>query len=403
MSSDLHDDGSPMLSAQIRLAILALGAVLTPISVGAAPLSWPTIVLTQKISGLSEVTSLTHANDGSGRIFLVERKGKIRIFKNGALLTTPFIDLASKITSSGGEQGLLGLAFPANYKTQGRFYVYYTAPDGAITISRFSVSAKPDGANLGTEQVLLTIPHGRFSNHNGGQLAFSPKDGYLYAGTGDGGSGGDPLGNGQNTNALLGKILRLDVSAGTGAYRVPPTNPYVKTPGYRPEIWALGLRNPWRFSFDRSKGDLYIADVGQQNREEINFQDSGSPGGHNYGWNILEGTNCYNKISCTKPPKYIAPVWEYDHGLGCSVTGGYVYRGTTYPTMRGTFIYGDYCSGTLWGLKLDGTKWRNTVLLKSGLDLSTFGEDEAGNVYVVDYSGGKVYLIEAKATAKIER
>jgi glucose/arabinose dehydrogenase len=238
---------------------------------------------------------------------------------------------------------------------------------------------------------LLTVVQ-PFTNHNGGQLAFGP-DGYLYIGLGDGGSGGDPLNNAQNPLALLGKMIRIDVGSNTGTYAVPAGNPFVGNAAYRPEIWALGLRNPWRFSFDRQTGDLFIADVGENTYEEVNFQPAGGLGGTNYGWNIMEGLHCYNATSCD-PAGLTLPVVEYQHLSGnCSIIGGYVYRGSLYPALRGVYLYGDFCSGRIWGLKLAGTTVENRLLLESGIVLSTFGEDEAGTIYVADPVSGNIYKI----------
>jgi glucose/arabinose dehydrogenase len=233
-----------------------------------------------------------------------------------------------------------------------------------------------------------------FANHNGGQLAFG-RDGYLYIGMGDGGSGGDPQNNGQKPSTLLGKMLRIDVESGQVPYAIPPSNPFRQKAGYRPEIWALGLRNPWRFSFDRETGDLYIGDVGQNAYEEVDFQPSSSKGGQNYGWKIMEGTQCFESNTCDKKGLTL-PVVEYEHSQGCSVTGGVVYRGQNYPGMRGIYFYGDYCSGRVWGLKRSGTTWQNTLLSKTSYSISSFGEDQAGNVYMTDYGSGDIYLIKSQ-------
>jgi len=288
----------------------------------------------------------------------------------------------------------LGLAFSPKYVQRGKFYVYYVNPAGDIVVARFTVSALPDVADPASEEILLTIPHPTYTNHYGGQLAFSPKDGYLYISTGDGGGGGDPFLNGQNPNVLLAKLLRVDVGRENGPYKIPTDNPFVGTPGYRPEIWALGLRNPWRFSFDRRKGDLYLADVGQNEREEIDFQPANTPGGQNYGWNVLEGTRCYVATPCTPPVDYVPPVTEYDHTQGCSVTGGYVYRGRTYPSLRGIYFFGDFCTGQVRGLQYDGSTWQTTILGGGGLNISAFGEDQPGNIYVADYYTGNLYRLE---------
>jgi len=297
----------------------------------------------------------------------------------------PFLNISGQVTS-GGEQGLLGLAFPPGFSTRQDFYVNYTNRTGVgdTVIARFNVGSDPDQADPASRRELLTIVQ-PFTNHNGGQLAFGP-DNLLYIGSGDGGSGGDPLGNAQNTTSLLGKILRLDVLSGALPYAVPSGNPFGT------EVWAFGLRNPWRFSFDRMTGDLYLADVGQSTREEIDFQPAGNGSGANYGWNIMEGSLCFSSTSCSSAGLTL-PVVEYDHTSGdCSVTGGYVYRGSI-PTLRGTYLYGDFCSGRIWGLRQNGSTWENRLLIDSTLLVSTFGEDENGELYVADYATGTIYRI----------
>jgi hypothetical protein len=287
----------------------------------------------------------------------------------------------------------LSAAFPTGYAAKGHFYVYYTNTQGNIVISRYRLSIDPDAADPATEEILLTIPHPTYTNHNGGQLAFGP-DGYLYAGTGDGGGGGDPNGNAQNTASLLGKILRIDVESGAVPYAVPTDNPFFGNSAYRSEIWALGLRNPWRFSFDRFTGDLFIADVGQGTFEEVDIQPSGSAGGLNYGWNIMEGAHCYPGGTCSQIGLFL-PAYEYDHSQGCSITGGFVLRGPTAASLAGRYIFGDFCSGRIWSLKplLPGGPWESSLLADTAYTISTFGEDEAGNVYVADYSAGVVYQV----------
>jgi glucose/arabinose dehydrogenase len=358
------------------------------------PQTNPALAFTPVVSGFASPTAITHAGDGSGRIFVVEQGGRIRIVSSGGvLLPTPFLDISGRLVS-GGEQGLLGLAFPPGYSAKRYFYVNYTrATDGATVVSRFAVSATPDLADATSEQVVLVVPQ-PFANHNGGQLAFG-SDGMLYVGLGDGGSGGDPQGNGQNPATLLGKVLRIDVEAGVAPYQIPPDNPFVAVPAARGEIWALGLRNPWRFSFDRLTGDLYVADVGQSAWEEINFQAAGTAGGANYGWNLIEGPACYSPaVGCVPPSGYSAPVAYYGHDLGCSITGGYVYRGPGNPGMQGIYFYGDFCGGRLWGLRKVGTGWQADLLEQTGFAISTFGEDEAGRLFVADYATGTIYRID---------
>ncbi|MEW5939792.1 MAG: PQQ-dependent sugar dehydrogenase, partial [Chloroflexota bacterium] len=306
-----------------------------------------------------------------------------------------FLDITDRVNDNANERGLLSLAFPPNYASAGHFYVFYTAADGALTISRFGLTFA-NVADPSSEQIVLSIPHSDNTNHNGGTLAFGP-DGYLYLGTGDGGGGGDAPNNAQNLNVLLGKIIRIDVETGNPAtYTIPPSNPFVGVPGLD-EIWAYGLRNPWRMSFDRLTGDLYIGDVGQNAWEEIDFQPAAFAGGANYGWRILEGNHCYNPSSgCAFPTNYVPPVAEYNHGssdsYGCAVTGGYVYRGATYPSMYGIYFAADYCTGRVFGMQNASNIWFFTQLAQPGYNVSSFGEDEAGNLYVVDL-GGAIYQV----------
>ena len=367
-----------------------------PIPVSAAEL--PVLAISSPITGLSQPVSITHAADGSGRIFVVEQGGRIRIIRNGALVPTPFLDISGRI-STGGERGLLGLAFAPGYAINGRFYVNYTNTAGSTVIARFSRNASnPDLANPSSEQIVLTVAQ-PFANHNGGQLAFGEFDGFLYIGMGDGGDAGDPGNRAQNTNDLLGKILRINVEAGLPAtYTVPSNNPFVGQSGFRPEIWALGLRNPWRFSFDQQTGDLYIADVGQSAWEEVNFQPVTSAGGENYGWRLMEGSHCFNPSTGCPASGLVLPVAEYSHSLGCSITGGYVYRGTAFPRMQGTYFYGDFCNGRIWGLSGGPGAWQNDLLLDTTITISTFGEDEAGNLYVANYGGTIYSLVDSTPT-----
>jgi glucose/arabinose dehydrogenase len=350
------------------------------------------ISLVPAAGGFTRPVGIAHAGDGSGRLFIVEQGGLVRIIRNGTVLPTPFLDLSSRLRAATGEQGLLGLAFPPGYGP-GRPYLYTnhtgTAGIGDTVISRFTASTDPDQADPATEQTVLTVVQ-PFANHNGGQLAFGP-DGYLYIGMGDGGSAGDPQGNAQNPLSLLGKMLRIDVNVPSG-YLVPADNPFVGNAVFRPEIWALGLRNPWRFSFDRVRGDLYIADVGQSSFEEVNFQSGAAMGGANYGWDIMEAMHCFGAAVCDRTGLTL-PVMEYGHAEGCSVTGGYVYRGARYPALEGLYLYGDYCSGRIWGLTVPGGEAANRLLLDTGLFISTFGEDEEGNLYVADHAGGTIYRI----------
>lgn len=326
-------------------------------------------------------------------LFVVEKIGRIQVLKSGQLQPQPLLDIRG-LVSSGFEQGLLGLAFHPDFSTNGYFYVNYTDRSGHTQVVRYqaapgTLTAEPDSAT-----VLLTIEQPA-ANHNGGMIAFGP-DGYLYIGTGDGGRAGDPWGNAQNQATLLGKLLRIDVD-GAVPYAVPPTNPFVHDDAAKPEIWAWGLRNPWRFSFDRETGDLYIADVGQNAWEEVNFEPAGHPGGRNYGWNTMEGTHCYPASASCSTEGLVLPVIEYSHQAtgGCSVTGGYVYRGSAIPSLYGRYLFSDYCSGEIWMAErgAEGSLWEMTSLLQTGMQISSFGEDNEGELYVTDIGGGGVYKI----------
>lgn len=345
------------------------------------------ITLKQVVTGLSHPVHLTHAGDGSGRLFVVEQEGTIRVIQGGTLVPTPFLDI-SELVRSGGERGLLSVAFHPRYPENGFFYVNYTNRSGDTVVARYKVSANPSRGDPSTAVVLLTVPQ-PYSNHNGGQLQFGP-DGYLYIGMGDGGSAGDPQGNAQNPNSLLGKMLRIDVNV--LPYAIPKTNPFVGPGPPLDEIWALGLRNPWRFSFDRKTGDLYIADVGQDSWEEVDIQPADSRGGENYGWNIMEGVHCFSPRTDCPQAGLTMPVTTYATGKNCAITGGYVYRGQRIPGLTGTYIFGDYCSGRIWGLRKSDRGWAYTELLDTDLDITSFGEDEAGELYVAHH-GGAIYRI----------
>jgi glucose/arabinose dehydrogenase len=319
---------------------------------------------------------LTASPDRTDRLFIVEQGGAIFILTGGQHHPTPFLDIADRLTA-GGERGLLGLAFHPRYASNGRFFVNYTrAQDGATVIAEYQVSSNPDKA-APDESIRLVIPQ-PYSNHNGGMIAFGP-DGFLYIGMGDGGAGGDPENRAQNPEELLGKMLRIDIDA-PPSYHISPDNPFVGQSG-KPEIFALGLRNPWRFSFDRKTGELWAADVGQNAWEEINVIEKGK----NYGWRLLEGTHCFNpKTNCRVIPDLVDPLTEYDHSHGrCSVTGGYVYRGTQIRALEGTYLFGDFCSGELWGYQNGQTR----LLLNTNLKISSFGEDREGELYVIGHQG----------------
>ena len=336
--------------------------------------------------------AVTNAGDGSGRIFVLEQRGQIRIVRDGQLLGDPFLDIGDRLTA-GGERGLLGLAFHPDFPDDPRFFVNYTDLDGNTVVSSFTAEAGADRADGGSEVVLLRIEQ-PYPNHNGGALVFG-LDGYLYISTGDGGSGGDPHDNGQRMDTLLGKILRIDVDgSGDTPYAIPPENPFVDQPDALPEIWHLGLRNPWRMSFDRETGDLWIGDVGQGSWEEIDVARAGT-GGLNFGWNRVEGFECFQGDTCDDPA-FTPPVTAYSHDFGCSVIGGVVYRGTAQPLLAGQYVYSDYCSGNLW--VLDPTKdgpLDGQLVAETGRGISAIGEDEAGEPYVTDLNSGELLRIVA--------
>ena len=351
------------------------------------------------IGGLVEPVGLENAGDGSGRLFILEQTGSIRVLQNGNLLDQPFLDLRNRSGSSGSEQGLLGLAFHPNFAENGFFYVNYIDLQGDTVIARYQVSeTDPNSAQPGSETPLLRIDQ-PYANHNGGSVVFGP-DGYLYLGLGDGGSAGDPQGNGQSLATLLGKILRIDVDGGS-PYLIPPDNPYAEGGG-RAEIWAYGLRNPWRIAFDRMTGDLFIGDVGQNQWEEIDLisasqvaQVEAKGQAFNFGWSYYEGSHLF---SSEPPPgvEIIPPITEYSHQFGCSVTGGQVYRGNLLPAWRGIYLFGDYCTGRVWGLWRDaqGT-WQQQGLFENMGRITSFGEDEQGEIYLVDH-GGIIYRLAAR-------
>jgi glucose/arabinose dehydrogenase len=333
---------------------------------------------------------IANAGDGSGRLFVLVRSGAIRVIRGGKLLDAPFLDITNKVGSRGSEQGLLGIAFHPKYSQNGFFYINYTDLNGNTVIARYHANAGSDQADPASETVLLHVRQ-PFPNHNGGGMAFGP-DGYLYLGLGDGGSQGDPQGNAQSTQSLLGKLLRLDVDRGS-PYAIPADNPFAKGGGL-PEIWAYGLRNPWRFSFDAQTHDLYIADVGQDTYEEIDFLPAGAPAGANFGWRYREGMHPYGG-DVPAGVKMIDPIYEYTHQQGgCSVTGGYVYRGKALPAWQGVYLFADYCTGYVWGL-IRGTDgaWTGEVLFQTGLAITSFGVDEQGELYLADQRSGLFELV----------
>jgi glucose/arabinose dehydrogenase len=347
--------------------------------------------------GLAFPLYLTQPAGDTSRLFVVERAGRIRLILNGAVLPTPFLDVTSLVSST-GERGMLSMAFHPNYANNRQFFVDYTDLSGNIQIVRYTASVDPNIADPLSAQIVLSVEHSANANHNGGLVKFGP-DGYLYIGLGDGGGTGDPLGNGQDSTKLLGRILRIDVN-GASPYAVPANNPFVGRPPARPEIWAYGLRNPWRFSFDRLTGDLYIADVGQDSVEEVDVQVATSRGGENYGWSIMEGTHCYNPPIGCNTVGLVPPTLEYTHGVndanGCSITGGYVYRGSRLPLLTGHYFYGDLCQGWVRsfryvnGVVQDQRDYTAQFGVLGGL--VSFGEDSRGQLYIIRH-WGQVYRI----------
>lgn len=344
-------------------------------------------------SGLRRPTAMADPHDGSGRLLVLEQIGIIRFLENGQVLSDPFLDISAKITIVGSEQGLLGIALDPEYAANGLFYLDYTDTSGNTVIARYQRASGGQAADPTSEQILMHIQQ-PFANHNGGQLAFGP-DGFLYIGMGDGGSEGDPNNNAQNPQQTLGKILRIDVRNQT-KYAIPADNPYAKSGGAA-EVWALGLRNPWRFSFDSLAGDLYIADVGQNKYEEIDFVPAGSPSGLNFGWNYYEGNHDYRGTAPLDRSAYAWPAFEYGHDQGCSVTGGYVYRGSDLPEFSGVYLFGDYCSGIVWGMIKDANgNTQAERLFQINGNISSFGQDSQGEVYILDHQGNRVLKLVRK-------
>jgi len=366
---------------------------------GTAPSPAPVAKLHLVAQGLSAPLYLTAPPGDTAREFVVEQPGTIRVIRHDTLLATPFLDVSALTDYDGGERGLLSVAFDPAYAANGHFFVDYTDTAGTIQIVRYTVSADPDAGDPATATPVLSIPHATYANHNGGLVLFGP-DGFLYIGAGDGGSGGDPLGNGQDSTKRLGKILRIDVA--TLPYTIPASNPFASRPPAAPEVWAYGVRNPWRFSFDRRTHDLFIGDVGQDTYEEVDHAAAGDPGGHNYGWNRMEGMHCYPPGSSCSEAGLTPPILEYDHGAndvnGCAIIGGYVYRGSLAPTLAGRYLYADLCSGFIKSFV-----WANgvtdqldlTTLLGAHPNVTSFGEDARGELYLVVGGEGTVYRFQA--------
>jgi glucose/arabinose dehydrogenase len=391
-----------MRQAARLLTLLLTAIVLLPLLPASAQDFDPATVeisLEEFASGLDAPTAIASAGDGSDRLFVTEKVGTIAIVEDGAVAETRLLDITDRVGSDASEQGLLGLAFAPDYATSHLFYVNYTDLDGNTVISRFTADEAGALADPESEEILLQQEQPA-ANHNGGQLGFGP-DGYLYIALGDGGNQGDPRENGQSLSTWLGKILRIDVdpanASGDEPYSIPADNPFVDNADALPEIWAYGLRNPWRFSFDIETGDLFIGDVGQGDIEEIDLNPAGESG-MNFGWNLMEGENCFAVEDCDPEGNELTlPILQYTHEEGgCSVTGGYVYRGEVSPGLQGAYIYGDYCSGLIWaaGENADGT-WTASEPYSSELSISTFGQDEAGELYLADLSSGTIYHIVA--------
>jgi glucose/arabinose dehydrogenase len=360
----------------------APSATLTPVLPDPASATWQLVV-----DGLASPVDMESLDDG--RLFVVEQRGTIVVYQDGRLIDTPFLDIRGRVNTNGNERGLLGLAFDPAFSQNGLFYVDYTGSGGDTYVSRLHADPESNQADPSSEQILLHIRQ-PYANHNGGHLAFGP-DGYLYIGMGDGGSAGDPQGNGQSLSTLLGKLLRIDVRNGD-TYSIPADNPFVNVKDARPELWAYGLRNPWRFSFDAATGDLYIGDVGQNQWEEVDYQPAGAPGGQNYGWSIREGFHEYKG----QADGLTEPAVEYSHSDGCSISGGVVVRDPALPAWQGVYVYGDFCSGYVWGLlgQPDGT-WLNSLLFQTSASITGFGTDAIGQVYLIDRNGGLYRLAPA--------
>lgn len=384
--------------AVVALAALACGnSTGTPGAVGGGPAPGTVGVALQRVASGLDLPLFVTAPPGDPRLFIVEKSGRIRVVESGALRPTPFLDL-STVVSAGPEQGLLGLAFHPAYAQNGLFVVDYTDQSGNTQVVTYKVSSDPNVADPATAHVILGVPQ-PFANHNGGEVAFGP-DGDLYVGLGDGGSEGDPQGHGQDRTELLGSLLRIALNADGAGYTTPADNPFAAGPGgARAELWNSGLRNPWRFSFDRATGELYIADVGQNAFEEVNVLPAGDRGGENFGWNIMEGMHCYAASSCDRSGLTL-PVIEYGHDAGCSITGGYVYRGAAIAALQGTYFYADYCSGFVRSFRWQAgavTEEHAWPALEPGSGITSFGEDAAGELYLTAVSGDVYRIVPAAA------
>ncbi len=350
--------------------------------------------LTKAFEGFDQPIYLTNAGDGSKRIFVVEKKGLIKVIENGKILDDPFLDITDRVGSKETERGLLSIAFHPQYTRNRRVIVYYTNKDGDVIVSEFTAKEKNIADNT-KEKVIIKIEQPA-ANHNGGHLAFGP-DRNLYISVGDGGSSGDPWNNAQNLENMLGKMLRINVNSRLTEYAIPYLNPFLRTKTANSKIWSYGLRNPWRFSIDAKTGDIFIADVGENQREEINFQPSDSEGGENYGWNYLEGLNKFKMPGNVDIRTLNLPVLDYGRDKGCSVTGGYVYRGEKFKDLDGTYIFSDFCSGIIFGLKKNDDSWEFTEFLDTEYAVSSFGVDEDNEIYLIDFKSGAIFNIETES------
>ncbi|MCO6452097.1 MAG: PQQ-dependent sugar dehydrogenase [Caldilineales bacterium] len=375
------------------LALVLVFVVISGARAYANLASVPSIELEKRWEGINGPVAITFADDDSGRLFIVERWGRIRVVKDGNLLTEPFLDIKDRVTTEDLEQGLLGLAFPPGYAEKQYFYVDYIDKNGDTIIARYHADGSdPNRALHDSEEVILKIEQPG-PNHNGGTLAFGPNDGYLYISSSEGELSIAPLGNAQDPNSLLGKILRIDVEGSEAPYGIPANNPFLNTPDARGEVWSLGFRNPWRFSFDALTGDLFIGDVGQFKWEELDFQPAASAGGENYGWPVLEGNHCYIGSTCSANGM-TPPIFEYPHTeKQCAIIGGEVYRGEKLAALTGLYIFGDTCTGRIWASRREAEDWSTDLLLDSDALITTFGRNAAGDIFVADLMTSAVYEI----------
>ena len=367
-----------------------LSLLLVLLALGLPPTASAAITLDELASGLDPLTQVTSAGDGSGRLFLVERRGLIKVFKDGAVQPGSFLDMRSMV-EAGGERGLLGVAFHPRFEDNGLLFVFFTRPGGDVVLGRWRANASRSAVMLSSFKTLLAIEHSSAANHNGGGMAFNPRNGLLYAAVGDGGGSGDPENDAQNVvRNRLGKVLRINVD-GTGGgpygtYSIPSSNPYVGRSG-RDEIWSYGLRNPWRLSFDRANGNLFIADVGQGSWEEVNRESYGQPAGRNYGWRVMEGRHCYQASTCNRSGKTL-PITEYGHTNGnCSITGGFVYHGPTQVALVGQYVFADFCSGRIWAMPAMGGNGDQVLQADTSRQITSFGEGDDGELYAVTIDG----------------